>query len=215
MTLQVPAFRATGALIDLTALTAADIDFAEMANALSKIARFNGINRGIAFSVGQHSVMGADALYRETGDAILAGYFLIHDGHEYVIGDVTRPTLQLIDLYIARQAGLAHAAAAQSFAKLALNAAKADIDKAIVEAANLPPLSRVPIYARQVKEMDERMCVAESKALFGASGKIPFMDCSLPPPRLTGAIEPWGAMKAEEAFCDRLQKYLGIVARAS
>ena len=213
--MQVPALRSTGALVDLAALTPDDIDFAEMANTLSKIARFNGINRGIGYSVGQHSVMGADALYRETGDAILAGYFVIHDGHEYVIGDVTRPTIALIDHHIARQAGLAGSVGERRFAKLALDAAKADIDRAIVEAANLPPLARVPIYARQVRDMDERMCATEVKALFGLAGPVPFMDCSLPPLKLVVAIEPWGAMKAEEAFVDRLQKYLGIAARAT
>lgn len=212
--MQVPAFRSTGALIDLAALTAADIDFAEMAATLSKIARFNGINRGIALSVGQHCVMGADALYRETGDAVLAGYFLLHDGHEYVIGDITRPAILLIDHYIGLVDGDATAPAFVSkLAKQALDAAKADIDRPIHEAANLPPLARMPIYARQVREMDERMCAAESKALFGATGKVPLIECDLPPPKLVGAIVPWGAMKAEEAFCDRLDRYLGIVAR--
>ena len=80
----------------------------------------------------------------------------------------------------------------------------------------MPPLSRVPIYARQVKEMDERMCAAEARALFALSrGALPLIDCALPPPKLVGAIEPWGAMKTEEAFVDRLQKYLGIAARAA
>jgi hypothetical protein len=44
--------------------------------------------------------MGADALHRETGDALLAGYFLLYDGHEYVIGDITRPAVALIDHHI-------------------------------------------------------------------------------------------------------------------
>ena len=33
-----------------------------------------------------------------TGDAILAGYFLLHDGHEYVVGDVAREALDALCL---------------------------------------------------------------------------------------------------------------------
>jgi uncharacterized protein len=186
-------------LLDLAAVKPEDIDFAEMANALSKIARFNGINAQSAFSVAQHSVMGADSLHRETGDALLAGYFLLHDGHEYVIGDITRPAVALIDHHIRKASGKAGQA---SLAKQALAAAKAEIVAAIFAAAKLPPLAGMA--ARQVGEMDERMCAAEAHALFGTFGNL---NCALPPPKLIGAIRPWGALKAEEAFVDRLRRF--------
>lgn len=215
MTHIVPAFRTSGELVDLAALAPQDIDFAEMALALSKIARFNGINRGCLYSVAQHSVMGADALFRETGNCELAGYFLLHDGHEYLIGDVTRPTIRLIDhLIVAIGLAAGKRSMRNNVASTALNVAKAAIDAAIVLAAQRRPLDRMPLYARQVKEMDERMCAAEASALFGANGDVPLMDCSLPPPKLTGAIVPWGSVKAELAFLDRLERYLGIVVRA-
>ncbi|RWD71618.1 hypothetical protein [Mesorhizobium sp.] len=213
----IPAFRPDGKAFDLVNPTAADIDFAHMANALSKIARFNGIYRGPAYVVGQHSVMGADALFRETGDSVLAGYFLIHDGHEYPFGDVTRPAVDVIQYHVARlaaSAGLDRAGFVDKLVHRAIGEVKRSLDLAIYEAARLPDIQRMPIYVRQVRDMDERMLVAEAKALFGKNADprcLPKLD--LPPPRLTGALEPWGAMKAEIAFIERLERYLGIVVR--
>ena len=212
--LTVPCFRTNGALVDLADLCADDIDFGEMAIALSKIARFNGIDGNlIGLSVAQHCVMGADALFRETGDGELAGYFLLHDGHEYLIGDITRPAIRLIDHFIA-----AHQMAPRSAIRVAgraLDLAKLAIDRVIINAAGRPAIHLMPLYARQVREMDERMCAAEASALFGATGDVPLIECHMPPPKLTGAIAPWPAAKAKDAFIDRLEKYLGIVVRAA
>lgn len=213
----VPAFRPDGKAFDLVNPKAEDIDFADMANALSKIARFNGIYRRPAYVVGQHSVMGADALFRETGDSVLAGYFLIHDGHEYPFGDITRPAVDVIQYHVAQlaaAAGLGNDGFVTRLVHRAIGEVKRCLDLAIYEAAKLPDIQRMPIYVRQVREMDERMLVAEALALFGPKADrrcLPKLD--LPPPRLTGALEPWGAMKAEIAFIDRLERYLGIVVR--
>ncbi|TPN16204.1 hypothetical protein FJ973_05805 [Mesorhizobium sp. B2-1-3] len=213
----VPAFRPDGSAFDLINPKAADIDFADMANALSKIARFNGIYRCQGYAVGQHSVMGADAIFRETGDSVLAGYFLIHDGHEYPFGDITRPAVDIIQYWVAKLAASAKLDRPDFVDKLvhrAIGEVKRCLDLAIYEAAQLPDIQRMPLYVRQVREMDERMLVAEALALFGPNADrrcLPKLN--LPPPRLTGTIEPWGAMKAEIAFVERLERYLGIVVR--
>jgi hypothetical protein len=83
------------------------------------------------------------------------------------------------------------------------------------QAAGLPSLAGMPTYRRIVRDMDERMCFAEAQALYGVTKPIPLVQCNLPPPRLTGAIRPWGPVKAEIAYLDRLERYLGIVARVS
>ncbi|MER8556102.1 hypothetical protein NKH37_28780 [Mesorhizobium sp. M1217] len=206
-----------GQIADLADMQAGQIDFAHIAGALSKTARFTGRHRGGAISVAQHCVMGADALFRESGDGVLAGYFLLHDAHEYLLGDIGRPAVLDIDLKTAEYliekgvpAAIAHGAVAEGTKR-----SKRALDIPIIEAAQLPPISRMPLYARQVAEMDERMCMAEARALYGAKGDFPLVRCDLPPPRLTGTIEPWGAMKAEIAFLDRLERYLGIVVRAA
>ncbi|WP_141247051.1 hypothetical protein [Mesorhizobium sp. WSM3866] len=213
----IPTFKPDGSAFDLLEPKASDISFADMANTLSKLARFNGLYRCPAYSVAQHSVMGADALFRETGDGVAAGYFLLHDGHEYALGDITRPAVDLIQHHICRLASDAGLAAdfIDQLAHRAIASVKRSIDVAIYQAAELPDIHAVPAYGRQIREMDDRMLVAEAAALFGArpnSACLPRV--SLPPPKLVGAIVPWGAMKAELAFIDRLQRYLGIAARA-
>lgn len=193
--------------MNLAALTAADIDFGEMAETLSKIARFNGIPRGPAYSVAQHCVMGADALYTEIGDTLAAGYFLLHDGHEYLLGDWTRPVVQHLDAIVARhsdETGMVRAAVA---------IACRDADAAIFAAAELPPLHPQPRYSRLVADMDDRMLRAEIAALFGPRAEVHAPAADRPPPKLTGAIRPWGACKAEEAFVDRLGRYCGVFVR--
>ncbi len=211
----IDSFRADGSVMNLAALEPSDIDFAAMAAGLSKLARYNAACSCAAYSVAQHSVMGADALMRETGDAVLAGYFILHDGHEYLIGDITRPALKLLDHYYTtehrrryrnRPAGHLTVAAA-------LTRAKAELDAVILRAAALPSLKGMPLYDRQIGEMDERMLRAEALALFGAKADEYLPAGDLPPPKLTGAILPWGAAKAELAFVDRLERYLNIIAR--
>lgn len=210
MTVAAHAFRADGTLIDLARLREEDIDFAAMANALSKIARFNGIYRCTALSVAQHSVMGADALYNETGDAVLAGYFVLHDGHEYLIGDHTRPSVAFIAQTLERLLPGGAFALRQAY-----ETGKAALDTIIHAASGMPPIAAMPLYRRKVAEMDDRMLRAEAIALFGAHAATELPAADLSPPRLTGAIRPWGAMKAEEAFVNRLERYCGIVVRVS
>ncbi|MES0023125.1 MULTISPECIES: hypothetical protein [unclassified Mesorhizobium] len=213
----IPTFKPDGSAFDLLDPKASDISFADMANTLSKLARFNGLYRCPAYPVAQHCVMGADAMFRETGDGVAAGYFLLHDGHEYVLGDFTRPAVDLIQHHIgklASDAGLDGDDFVQRLAHRAIASVKRSIDDAIYQAADLPDIESVPTYSQKIRDMDDRMLIAEAAALFGArpdSACLPRI--SLPPPKLVGAIEPWGAMKAELAFLDRLQRYLGILAR--
>ncbi|WP_376704723.1 hypothetical protein RQ479_08230 [Mesorhizobium sp. ISC25] len=213
----VPIVMLDGQIADLADMKVDQIDFAHIAATLSKTSRWTGRHRGAALSVAQHCVMGADALFRESGDGVLAGYFLLHDAHEYLLGDIGRPAVLDIDLKTAEyliekgvSAEIAHGAVAEG-----TNRSKRALDIPITEAAQLPPISRMPLYARQVAEMDERMCMAEARALYGAKGDFPLVRCDLPMPKLKSPIEPWGAMKAEIAFLDRLERYLGLIVRAA
>lgn len=214
MSAAVPCFRPDGTLMDLMAVQPDEVDFAEMANCLSKIPRFNGRYRVPGYSVAQHCVMGADALYSECGDALLAGYFLLHDGHEYLSGDVTRPMVAAIEMELASSGNFAIAGeGSRSPLRDAINRIKHRFDQAIFAAAGLRPVESMPAYHRQVRAMDERMLVAECRFLYGAKSRIDFAQNDLPAPRITGSLKPWGPAKAEEAFCDRLERYLGIVVR--
>ena len=93
----------------------------------------------------------------------------------------------------------------------AIERAKSDLDRVIHAAAKLPAIARMPSYERQVAEMDDRMCHAEARVLYARATEIPLVRCDLPAPKLVGGLRAWGAMKAEEAYIDRLERYLGIV----
>lgn len=199
---EVPAFRADGSLMDLANPLAADIDWPEAAAGLSKLARWNGRPAGAAFSVAQHSVMGADAIFAETGDAIAAAYFVLHDVHEYLLGEIPRDTVAIVEHFAGRRSGI----------QLALNTARATIDAAVFDKARIIPLAYAP-QRPIVEAMDDRMARAEAIALFGPQAAVKWGDKGLPAPKLVGAIRPWGAMKAEEAWLQRLERFLGIKAR--
>lgn len=198
-----PSFRPDGSVMDLANVLPGDIDFAEMAAGLSKIARFNGRCSCAAYSVAQHSVFVADALFNEHGDATLAGIGLLHDGHEYLLGDVPSPTAAYLDY-------LGH-----GFVRAAIHKAKEDLDAAIFIAAGICAGGAIRSNVRDaVDDMDARMLRAEAAALFGPSAVKNLPAIRRPAPRLKAAIDPWGAAKAELAFIDRLDRYLGISVRA-
>lgn len=200
-----PSFRPDGSSLDLANVQPSDIDFAEMAAALSKIARFDGRYACAAYSVAQHSVLGADALYYETGgDDVAAGYFVLHDGHEFLLGDMTRPVVDYLD----------HLDGGEGRINAAVALAKARIDVAIWRRANRAPPGSYPDKARLVAEMDERMLRAEALALFGPEAARQFSPRRMKPPRLVGAIKPWPADVAMNKFIERLDRYLGIRVRA-
>lgn len=156
----VPDRLASGRLIDLAACPR-DFDFhVEIALPLGRIGRFAGQAadaEGSAYSVGEHSVRGGEALYRETGSASAALAFLLHDAHEVLGGDFKRPFVDLIELIAARD-GLAPG----GLVRRAIEAAKAEIDAAIHAAAGLAwPLPAE--WTLAVRQMDERMAAEEMR----------------------------------------------------
>lgn len=191
------AFNRDGTVKDLAAPDQASVCFHEVAGTLSRIARFNGWPNCIAYSVAQHSVMGAQAILNEGGSKMEAAFFLLHDGHEWALGDITRPMEQLL-------AGLLPSLAVREAIKLA----KSGWDDAIFAAAGLPiPANWSKREAKRVKDMDDRMCAAEAVALFGIRAARQFP--RFVTPKTTGAIKPWPAALAEEKFIDMLNRLIG------
>ncbi|RWE71792.1 MAG: HD family hydrolase, partial [Mesorhizobium sp.] len=84
----------SGRRLDLLDPSPLDIEVADIAHGLARVARWNGQTSGDhAFSVAQHSLL-VEALYGElapqaTAEARLAA--LLHDAPEYVIGDMISP----------------------------------------------------------------------------------------------------------------------------
>ena len=79
-------------IIDLLNPKESDVDISFIAQALSRIPRFNGLtgNNG-AYPVALHCVIGAEAIYNVTEDKKLALRFLLHDAHEAFLSDIPRP----------------------------------------------------------------------------------------------------------------------------
>lgn len=85
---------AGGGRFDLEAPRAADVALADVAHALSNLCRFNGHCRSF-YSVAQHSVLVADALFRFK-DREVARAGLLHDAAEAYLGDVARPLKRIV-----------------------------------------------------------------------------------------------------------------------
>lgn len=191
-----------GSLIDIADPRPEIVCFLEMGNVLSKIARFDGRNPGPAYSVAQHCVMGAQAVMNEGGSLGDAALFLLHDGHEYIVGDQSRPSQKLyssvcIDLY------------GEERMIDAVAACKAAWDEAIYFAAGLPgPEAWTKKQAALIKTMDNRMCRVEAIALFGHHAADQLFP-KTKPPNLSSAIKPWAPMNAEEEFRKLAYRLIG------
>lgn len=208
-----PSWNRFGGLTDLADPKPGEVDFPGIAAALSKLVRWAGRHDGPGFSVAQHCVMGADAMANETGDRIAAGAFLLHDAHEGAgIGDIVTPAVKAL----AAIAAQIHGPGAAQAIRDAVEALKWRHDVMICEAAGVDWKIMHPDYDGlsalwleqhdAVKSMDRRMAEAEAHYLFGPRA-CPRPD---PYPKFTGALKPWGPAKAEQAWLDRLDRYLGV-----
>lgn len=124
---------ASGRNVDLLAPTASDIDFADIAEQLAKENRYNGATPDIAYSVAQHLVIGADAIFDTTKDAKATAYFLLHDAPEAYLKDDTTPKKRALATIAETQFGALASSIMQAF-----DALTARWDIAIHAAAGLP-----------------------------------------------------------------------------
>ncbi|MEH6691319.1 MAG: hypothetical protein V7774_09065 [Pseudorhizobium pelagicum] len=192
-------FRADGTVMDLAAPTVNEICFVDMARALAGARRFDGRGMPIA----QHCVMGAQAILNEGGTPLEAALFLLHDAHEWLLGDWTEPAQTLLGSLLPSLA-----------VKSAIAQMKGGWDAAIYAAANLPlPEFWTTRQKKLVKTMDQRMCRVEAIAHFGPEAANRFQPSD--PPKTTGAICIWGTARAEEKFAEYCHSFIGpdIIAR--
>ena len=84
----------SGRRLDLLDPRPEDIEIADIAHGLARVARWNGQTLGThAFSVAQHSLLVERIVRIETGEnnPALSMAALLHDAPEYVIGDLISP----------------------------------------------------------------------------------------------------------------------------
>ncbi|MFN3549258.1 MAG: hypothetical protein ACK4U0_17360 [Mesorhizobium sp.] len=197
----------TGRAVTLARPDARDIDpLVDMPEALARLCRFNGATPGGLYSVAQHCVLVSDAILDERDDAELAAHGLLHDAHEYLLGDITTPQI---------------AAFAEIEAEIfpgtqiicgIVNEAKHRADEAIWRACGLP----LPDEAqrRVVHGYDRRMLMMERRHMLAKPPKSWGADLErIAPLRLRGKIRAWPIAQAADAFRDRLIKLCPAVTR--
>src|SRR3981189_2143372 len=90
----------SGRRLDLLDPSPLDIEIADIAHGLARVARWNGqTNGGHIFSVAQHTLL-VEAVMREHTPRVEVGVrlaSLLHDAPEYVIGDMISPFKAVLD----------------------------------------------------------------------------------------------------------------------
>ena len=179
----------SGRRLDLLEPSPLDIEIADIAHGLARVARWNGQTRGAhAFSVAQHSVLVerlvSDLNPRLAREARLMA--LLHDAPEYVIGDLISPFKAAVGLNYKTLENRLQAAIHLRFGLPAI--LPATLKVLFKKADHLSAYHE----ATQLAGFDEK----EARRLFGAPPK------GLTTPRLV----PLPTAEVEKLFLDRFHK---------
>jgi 5'-deoxynucleotidase YfbR-like HD superfamily hydrolase len=179
----------SGRRLDLIDPSPLDIEIADIAHGLARVARWNGQTSGAhIFSVAQHTLLVEAVMRAQTPriDEKLRLAALLHDAPEYVIGDMISPFKAVLggDYKVVEQRLLAaihirFGLPAQLSANITAQIKNADRGAAYLEATMLAGFSG-----------------AEAKRLFGR-------DPGLPDSVRDDYLTPWSAAKAEKRFLAR------------
>jgi 5'-deoxynucleotidase YfbR-like HD superfamily hydrolase len=181
----------SGRRLDLLDPSPLDIEIADIAHGLARVARWNGQTRGAhIFSVAQHTLL-VEAVMREQTPRVDVTFrlaALLHDAPEYVIGDMISPF------------------------KAVLGGDYKAVEKRLLAAIHirfgLPPVLTSEIV-RQIKEADRGAAYLEATELAGfaqAEAKRLFgRDPGLSPATRQDYLTPWSAAKAEKRFLARFK----------
>ena len=181
----------SGRRLDLLDPSPLDIEIADIAHGLARVARWNGQTHGAhIFSVAQHTLL-VEAVMREQTPRMDLKYrlaALLHDAPEYVIGDMISPF------------------------KAVLGGDYKAVEKRLLSAIHvrfgLPPVL-APEIERQIKAADRGAAYLEATELAGfaqAEAKRLFgRDPGLQPATRRDYLTPWTAAKAEKRFLARFK----------
>lgn len=178
----------SGRRLDLLDPSALDIEIADIAHGLSRVARWNGQTIGdYPFSVAQHSILVLKIFEAfatsPKPDAQL--YTLLHDAPEYVMGDIISPF------------------------KAAMGGNYKDIEERVLEAIHLRfslSAARPAKLVRAIKKADKQAAYFEAVHLAGFDpdeARNLFGEPMLPDFDLDGfdrLIRPWPTHEAQERF---------------
>lgn len=209
----------TGRAVSLTEPRPEDIDLmTDVPHALGRICRYTGHVGADHYSVAQHCVIGAETIFAETGDRLLAAAFLLHDAHEAYLGDIATPVKvaicdprKLCAAELAFDRAIFAAARMPGFAD-PLGARVVPHAVQIVELRGRPldPLGdRAAFHA--VRDMDARMLAAERRRLLlPAPRPWPGDDIPRAPVPLFDAAAMLGPVAASESWRAAARKFLPL-----
>jgi uncharacterized protein len=179
----------SGRRLDLLDPSPLDVEIADIAHGLARVARWNGQTGGAhIFSVAQHTLL-VETIMRaqdpEVDDRLRLAA-LLHDAPEYVIGDMISPF------------------------KAALGDGYKSIEKRLLAAIHirfsLPPVL-APDVEKRIKAADRGAAYLEATLLAGFSEseakRLFGRDPGLPDDVREDYLTPWTAAKAEKRFLDR------------
>lgn len=198
----------TGRAITMARPDKREIDaLTDLPETLARITRYNGSVPGGILSVAQHCVMMADAVLDETCDADLARLALLHDGHEFIVGDITTPQVEgfaEIEIELFGDSRIASVIAE----------AKRRSDVAIFAALGVP--WPTPQQIQAIKSYDLRMLATERQQLLTASPKrwSAAVEKAVPI-RMRGGMTLWSIAKSADEYRRRLVQLCPAVSRKS
>jgi uncharacterized protein len=189
----------SGRRLDLLDPSPLDVEIADIAHGLARVARWNGQTRGDhAFSVAQHSLMVESIFFAANPTASPADQMmaLLHDAPEYVIGDMISPFkavvgggYKVVEKRLEAAVHLRFGLAAHPSRDLKARIKKADTVAAFFEATELAGFS-----------------VAEAKKFFGLPRGIT---------RDSLLIDPMAATEAQARFLERFHALDALRPRAN
>ncbi len=185
----------SGRRLDLLDPSPLDVEIADIAHGLARVARWNGQTDGAhIFSVAQHTLL-VEAVMREQTPRVDVRYrlaALLHDAPEYVIGDMISPF------------------------KAVLGGDYKAVEKRLLSAIHIRfglPAVLAPEIERQIKAADRGAAYLEATELAGfaqAEAKRLFgRDPGLPAATRRDYLTPWSAAKAEKRFLARFKTLHG------
>ena len=185
----------SGRRLDLLDPSPLDIEIADIAHGLARVARWNGQTNGAhIFSVAQHTLL-VEAVMREHTPRIdqkvrLAA--LLHDAPEYVIGDMISPF------------------------KAVLDGAYKAVEERLLSAIHIRfglPAALPAEITRQIKAADKGAAYLEATLLAGfaepEARRLFGRDPGLPRATVQDYLTPWSAARAEKRFLARFKALQG------
>src|SRR3954454_1192176 len=185
----------SGRRLDLLDPSPLDVEIADIAHGLARVARWNGQTSGThIFSVAQHTLL-VEAVMRARNpnvDTKVRLAALLHDAPEYVIGDMISPF------------------------KAVLGPDYKSVEKRLLGAIHIRfglSAELAPEIERQIKAADRGAAYLEATELAGFSEteakKLFGRDPGLPDATVSDYLTPWSAAKAEKQFLTRFNAVQG------